>query len=199
MPGASEVAGDRHRAAEQHRFGRCGGGCGPTTGIRCVAKGIEMSTSTQHSSSRRSLLICAAVVVLLLDGTFVAQTGLGRGALQKLGLYAPSEPIVALSFANPTRVANDGVVVPTTPPRTVPVAFTIANATPQAEVFAARVTAGGRLAATSQLRIPARLHATARATIGPVCIGRPIPQRVRVVVTLVQPARSIDFWVRCRG
>ena len=137
--------------------------------------------------------------MLVLAATLSAQSGPGRSALLKLGLYTPSEPIVALSFTNPSQVASEGVVVPATPPRRVPLAFSVTNATPHAEAFAARVTADGRLVETVQLRIPARLQATARPTVGPVCVGTPMPQRARIVVTLVRPARSIDFWVVCRG
>jgi hypothetical protein len=137
-----------------------------------------------------AVLVAAVIVVAAL-----AQTGFGRSALRAAGLSAAPAGYTALSFASVARIpsqlySQEALLQPS---------FVIRNASPADRTYSWVIVAvsggGSHQVASGRTSVAAGASATVTRELLTSCAGA----QLRLVVRLVAPRESIDYWLTCPG
>jgi hypothetical protein len=124
----------------------------------------------------------------------VAQTRTGRSALRQLGLYPAPTPFTELYLASPRSVLS--AVARRRKISRQQVDFVIRNEQHHARIYSWAVqSATGQAEPAGNLTLGSGQQKTVKTRVRFRCEG----SRTKVTISLLQPAQSIFWWVRCYG
>jgi hypothetical protein len=155
------------------------------------AKNLALQARGNLVLPARNLVILLVLVVLCAG---LAQTSPGHTVLSDMGLYEPPVSYTELTLAEPGDLPS---ALPS-PDSPVNVSFDIHNVSGAARhyqwsVVLAKNGQNGRQEGSGAVTAPAQGRVTVTRTVRATCTGG----RLQVLVRLVSPAESVDFWVTC--
>ena len=137
-----------------------------------------------------AVTVLVIVIVLALGG--LAQTSVGRDALRDVGFYPHPTPFTQLHFERPAAIV--GATALKRRRNAAHLRFVIRNDERRDWTYAWRAQASSSATgSTGRIALTSGSQETVATTVRYRCRG----SRVRIVVSLAQPAQSIYYWVRC--
>jgi hypothetical protein len=138
----------------------------------------------------KSLVMVVALVLLCVG---LAQTSQGHVLLGDMGLYEQPASYTELTFTTPGDLPST-LPSPNSP---IDVSFSIHNVSGAAHPYQWSVvltkTGQSHVKASGTITVPAQGRVTVTKSVAMTCVGG----RLQVLVRLVNPAESVDFWVTC--
>jgi hypothetical protein len=138
----------------------------------------------------KSLILLVALVLCCVG---VAQTSQGHVLLSDVGLYEQPASYAELTFTTPSDLPST-LPSPNSP---IDVSFSIRNVSGASRAYQWSVvlTKGDQshVRASGTATAPAQGRVTVTKSVRMACVGG----RLQVLVRLVRPAESVDFWVTC--